>query len=155
MAEAARVIDEAPVKQTIARFGVADLTRHGAWLVPRIISVYPHLNERGVATWLRSIMFSNEYYFVATETGVALAQILSEHTLAPKPVVWERFVWVKDKNDKKQIADALQFYDEFARWAKTQQVEVMIIEEMTDVPHEMIKDRLGRIFTRQQQFARL
>jgi hypothetical protein len=32
---------------------------------------------------------------------------------------------------------------------------VLIVEENTDIPHDMIKEKLGRIFSRQQQFARV
>ena len=137
------------------KFDTADLSEHGAWLLPRLMQAYPHLNERAAATFLQNIIYHNEYCFLYQPTGVALVQIMSAHTLDPKAVVYERFVWVKDREDKQQLKDAAEFYVEFHRWAKLQATDVMIVEENSDVPHDAIKEKLGRIFTRQQQFAKL
>jgi hypothetical protein len=139
----------------IRRFDTADLSKHGAWIVPRMIQVFPHMNERAVATFLQSIVWNNEYLLLYSDNGVALAQVMSAHSLDAKPIVYERFVWVENKEDKEQIKQAAEFYTEFYRWAKSQAVEVIIVEENTDVPHDMIKEKLGRVFTRQQQFARV
>ena len=154
MAEPALKIVETPAP-TIRRFDTADLSQHGKWIVPRMIQSYPHLNERAVATFLQNVLWNNEWLILYSETGVALAQVMSAHTLDAKPVVYERFVWVENKEDKAQLKHAAEFYTEFRRWAKSMSAEVIIVEENTDVPHELIKEKLGRIFTRQQQFARL
>lgn len=140
---------------TIRRFDTADLSQHGAWIMPRMLQAFPHLNERGVATFLQTVNYNNEFLFLFAETGVALAQIMSAHTLTAKPIVYERFVWVANKDDKEQVKHAAEFYTEFNKWARSQSAEVIIVEENTDVPHDMIKEKLGRIFTRQQQFARV
>ena len=139
----------------IRRFNSADLTKHGAWILPRLIQAYPHLNDRAAATFLQNIMWNNEYLLLYSETGVALAQIMLAHSLDAKPIIYERFVWVENREDKNQIKHASEFYTEILRWAKTQSAEVIIVEENTDIPHDMIKEKLGRIFTRQQQFARI
>ena len=149
---ALKLVSPAPV---IRRFDTADLSKHGAWIMPRMLQAYPHLNERGVATFLQNIMWNNEYLLLYSDTGVALAQVMSAHTLTAKPIIYERFVWVEDKENKEQIKQAAEFYVEFYRWAKSQSAEVIIVEENSDVPHELIKEKLGRIFTRQQQFARI
>jgi hypothetical protein len=137
------------------RFSPADLSTHGKWLLPRLITAYPHLNERSAAGWLSSIIFGNEYMVLYHEHAVGVAEIVSSHTLAPKPVVWERFVWAQDKTNEDHIAQAADFYELFHRWAKSIGAETIIVEEMSDVPHEMIKEKLGRVFQRQQQFARV
>ena len=153
MAEPAlKLVSPAPA---IRRFDTADLSRHGKWIMPRMLQAFPHLNERGVATFLQNINYNNDYLFLYSDNGVALAQVMSAHSLDAKPIVYERFVWVEDKEDKEQIKHAAEFYTEFYRWAKSQSAAVIIVEENTDVPHDMIKEKLGRIFTRQQQFARL
>lgn len=139
----------------LRRFDTADLSKHGAWIVPRMMQAFPHLNERGVATFLQNIIYNNEYLLLYQDDGVALAQVMSAHTLDAKPIVYERFVWVENREDKNQIKRAAEFYGEFRKWAKSLGAEVVIVEENTDVPHDMIKEKLGRIFTRQQQFARL
>ncbi|MFA5897719.1 MAG: hypothetical protein WC829_01270 [Hyphomicrobium sp.] len=154
MAEAALKITEKPAP-LIRRFDTADLSQHGAWVVPRMLQAFPHLNERGVASFLQTIIYNNEYLLLFSDDGIALAQVMSAHTLTAKPVVQERFVWVADKEDKDQIKRGAEFYVEFYRWAKTHGAEVIVVEENTDIPHELIKEKLGRIFTRQQQFARL
>ena len=80
---------------------------------------------------------------------------MSAHSLDAKPIVHERFVWVQNPEDKDQVKHAAAFYTEFLKWAKMLSAEVIIVEENTDVPHELVKERLGRIFQRQQQFARV
>lgn len=143
---------------TIRRFDTADLSQHGKWILPRFIASYPHMNEWMAATFLRNLCswgFRNEWLFLYSQTGVALAQVMSAHSLDPQPVVYERFVWVENKEDKEQLKQAAEFYTEILRWAKSQSAEAIIVEENTDVPHDLIKEKLGRIFMSQQQFARL
>ena len=147
-----KLVSPAPV---IRRFDTADLSRHGKWIMPRMLQAFPHLNERGVATFLQNIIYNNEYLLLYSDNGVALAQIMSAHSLDAKPIVYERFVWVENHEDKDQVKHAAEFYTEFYRWAKSLGAEVIIVEENTDVPHDTIKEKLGRIFTRQQQFARV
>lgn len=155
MAEAAlKLVEEMPAP-TIRRFNSADLSRHGAWILPRMLQAFKHFNERAAASFLQNIDYNNQYLMLYHEHGVALAQVMSAHSLDAQPVIYERFVWVEDKEDREQVKQAASFYTEFQRWAKSQSVEVIIVEENTDVPHEMIKEKLGRIFTRQQQFARV
>ena len=140
---------------SIRRFDTADLSRHGAWIIPRMMQSFPHMNERAAATFLQNVNYNNEFLFLYADTGVALAQIMSAHTLTAKPIVYERFVWVQNKEDPAQVKHAAEFYTEFYRWAKSQSAEVIIVEENTDVPHDFIKEKLGRIFSRAQQFARV
>jgi len=81
--------------------------------------------------------------------------VLSAQTLDASRVVIERFVWAKDREDKEQVKFAAEFYVEFRRWAKGLNSEIVIVGENTDVPNDLIKEKLGRIYTRQQSFARL
>jgi hypothetical protein len=147
-----KLVSPAP---TIRRFDTADLSRHGAWIMPRMLQAFPHLNALGVASFLQNIVYHNEYLFLYHDHGVALAQIMSAHALNARPIVYERFVWVEDRENKEQIARAAEFYTEFLKWAKSRSAEVIIVEENTDVSHDLIKEKLGRVFTRQQQFARV
>ncbi len=145
-------IVELPV---IRRFAIPDLDRHGKWILPRLLQVYAHLNERAAAGFLQGLVYSNEFLFLYQPQGVALAQAMSAHTLEPKPLVMERFVWVEDPKDPVQVERASHFYTEIYRWAKAQNCATIVVEEMTDVPHDLIKARIGRIFNRQQQFVRV
>ena len=139
----------------IRRFQLPDLSKHGAWILPRLLQAYPHLNERSAASWLQTILYNNEFCFLYHDHGVALAQLVSVNALTAKPIIQEIFAWVEDRENKDQIEAAAEFYTEFQRWAKNTGATTIIVEEMTDVPHDMIKEKLGRIFTRQQQFARV
>lgn len=142
---------EVPVR----RFQTADLSTHAKWVLPRLLQAFPHLSEQQAAGWLRGVCDSNEHLFLRLPRAVGLAQVLGDHTLAPRQRVVERFVWCENPADKEQVAAAALLYDEFARWGKKLGCEVLIVEEMTDVPHDAIKAQLGRVYTRQEQFARL
>ena len=139
----------------IRRFDTADLTTHAAWVIPRMMKAFPHLSERSVAGFLQQINYNNEYRMMYADHGIALAQVMSAHSLDASPIVYERFVWVENPEDKDQVKAAAEFYVEFARWAKHLGALVLIVEENTDVSHDLIKEKLGRIFSRQQQFARI
>jgi hypothetical protein len=141
---------------SMRKFDTADLTVHGSWLLPRMIKTFPHLNERGAASILQSILYDNEYCFQVQADSVGLAQVITSHALtSPQPILQERFVWCRDPEDKEQQKQAATFYDQFSRWAKLKGIDIMLVEESSDVPHDMIKERFGRLFVRQQQFARL
>lgn len=143
-------IDEsepAPVR----RFGSADLARHGGWIIKRLTQAFPHQSERSLAGWLRGIVNDNSSLFLYQDDGVALFQSLCIYSLEHKPWVIERFVFAKEG----RIKEAAEFYVEAEKWAKGMGVEQLIVEQLTDIPHEVIKDKLGRLYTRQQIFARL
>lgn len=144
-----------PESMTVRGYQLPDFDRHAKWLLPRLLEAYPHLDRRSAINFLKGLLSSNEYHILYLPHGIAVAQLVFGHTLAPKPVVQERFVWVENREDKNQIEQAVGFYDAFKQWAKSLRCETIIVEEMSDVPHEMIKAKLGRIFSRQQQFARL
>lgn len=139
----------------VRRFEIPDLDTHAAWLLPRLQQAFPHLNDRALVGFLRGIVYNNEYLFLYQTDAVALAQVMSEHTLQPKKAVWERFVWIRDAQDKAQQAAGAFMYDRFRDWAKGLGAETIVVEEMSDVPHEMVRQHLGRVFNRQQQFARV
>ena len=127
MAATAQVITIDRIPE-IRRFGNADLSRHGKWLLPRLLKAYPHLNERGAASFLQQLSLSNEYLFLYQDNAVALAQVLSTHTLSGKPLVQEHFVWLENPEDKQQQLDGAWFYPEFRRWGKSCGCDVMVIE---------------------------
>ena len=140
---------EAP--STLRRFALPDLSQHGTWLLPRLIQQHPHLNDRFILGWIRTLLYDTANLFLYQDHSVALFQLTSVYSLAPKPEIIERFVFCQEGFQK----EASNFYEEVARWAKSQGVEKVWVEELSDVPHEMIKDKIGRIFQRQQQFARV
>ena len=155
MAMAAVALERPGIERpAISRFELGDLPRHGGWLIPRLVAAL-ELPEQRLAGWLRSMIESNEYLFLVQEHSVALAEMQRANGLADKPIVRERFVLIEDIESAAQQKEAADFYDEFKRWAKNLGAEIIIVGELSNVPQDMIKDKLGRIFTRQQLFARV
>ena len=150
---AAAVAEKLPPQAApdIRRFQLPDLFTHGPWIVKRLLQAYPHKTQSQLEGWLRGIIQHNEFLFLYSDHGVALGTFVREDPLAAAPHFQEIFVFASEGHKE----EAAAFYDEFVRWSKSLGIEVMIVEVMSDVPHEAIKARTGRIFTRQIQFARL
>jgi len=141
---------------TIRRFELPDLDRHGGWIMQRLLAAYPHLSNTEVMGWLRGIIYSNEYQFLYQPHSVSLAQVIQTFTLLPTPIVQERFVFAQDKNDQAHLKEACEFYVAMRSWAEFKGFTTILVEEMSDVPHDMIKAKLGqRLFTREQIFVRV
>ena len=139
----------------VRRFELGDFDLHGRWLLPRLCRTYRHLNDRGAANWLRGILYNNEWLFLCQPHGVGLAQVMRAETLDPKPMVRERFTWAEDPNVAEQTRDAAWFYPEYQRWARSLGADPIILDEGSDVPVEMIREKLGRVFERKQMFVRI
>ena len=145
-----------PAEQAVVRrFELADLNLHGEWLLPRLRRTYQHLNDRAAASWLRSILYNNEWLFLCQPHGVSLSQVLYSEALSPKPIVRERFTWVESPELVEQTSDAQWFYAEIQRWARSLGADPIILDETSDVPPELVRERLGRVFERKQLFARI
>jgi hypothetical protein len=152
MPNVASVIGNAVAPPPVTRrFDIADLNKHGGWILKRIQQARPTLSDPQIMQWLKSIIYSNEFLFLYQEHGCALAQTVREETLAGTPVVKERFVFAEEGHTE----GAAEFYTHILWWAKNQGVATIVVEEMTDVPHDAIKEKLGRLFERKQVFARV
>lgn len=138
------------------RFELADITQHGGWLLPRLVKTYPHLTERTALGFLHNVLYNSEFHFCYAPHAAGLVQIERTHTLANRPIVREKFVWVQDIRDATHVAEALAFYDEFITWARHHGADTMIVEESSDVPHEQVREKFDkRIFVREQKFVRI
>ena len=137
------------------RFTVPDLETHGPWLLDRMCEVHKHMSPRVAGNFLRGLVYANDFMFLFLPGAVGLAQVSRDISFDPIPVVRERFVWCRDRRNEEYQAQALTLYDEFAKWARHQGCETMYVLESSDVPPEKVKDRIGRLFLRQQQFVRL
>jgi hypothetical protein len=154
MAEAAlktEIHELAPVR----RFEIADLSTHGPWLMKRFIAAFPDFTEQAIAGYLRGLIYNNEHIFLYQDNAVALAQLVHSPGIRTMKVLQERFVWVKDRDDKQQLADAADFYEYFKTWAKRQDIERIIVCESTDVPKSLIEAHLGRLFDTKISHARI
>lgn len=147
-----------PVEQcVIRRFEMPDLAKHGAWVSERLLQFYPHLDQQRLYGWLSGIVYNNEYKFLYQDHAVALALVFNGSSLSPRPVIREQFVFVEDRENAEQQADAAAFYADFLRWAKAQDAqEIVLAPEMSDVPAALVKKALGdKALTRQQTFVKL
>lgn len=145
MAEAAVKI-EIHEPAFIRRFEIADLSKHGPWLMKRFLAKFPEMGEKQIAGYLTGMVTNNEHQFLYQDHAVALAQIVFSPGIKPVRVIQERFVWVENREDKQQLFDAADFYDHFKIWAARQDVERIIVCEDSDVPKSLIETRLGRVF---------
>lgn len=139
----------------IRRFERPDIDKHAEWFIPRLLKAFPHLNERSAYTWLLNILTSNEFLFLYMDNGIALAQAV-QYGLRAEAVVEEQFVWVEDPRDNDQLANAAYFYSNFYEWAKRKGLSVLIVEENSDVNHDLVREKLGkRLFERKQIYAKV
>lgn len=137
------------------RFSLNDLTVHAEWFIPRLLKVYPHLNERSVATWLRGVMDQADLFFQAGATGVSCVALVHPDTFTSRAVVQERFTWVADPTNAAQVDEALAFYDGIQRWTKGLGIDVLMLSEHSDVPAEALRTKFKRIYTRQTSFLKV
>lgn len=143
---------EQPVQEVACRrFQLPDLDRHGAWLFDRLLKIFPHRTPQDLRGWLRQIMYSNDFLFLYQDHGCALATVLYTNPLIPQGQVYEIFVLSEEGHQ----SEAVTFYDEFERWARTRGIDVMVVEENSDVPHELIAKRMGRVFEKTTRFAKV
>lgn len=137
----------------VRRFELADLSRHNGWLYRKVLENFPRLeNERSVDSFLRGIIYSNEFLFLYQEHSVALAQLVRPYGLEARKIVKEQFVFAEAPRYHQEAAN---FYKEFERWAKSKEADVIIVDEKTDVPPEMIKAQFPRLSERKETFVRL
>jgi hypothetical protein len=150
-------LKEAPVTYgEMRRFQVPDIDRHGAWMLKRFTTSYPHLGERMIPGWLRGIVYNNEFLFLYQDHSVALAQAACIDPFNSQLTVWERFVWVEDPTNPDHVSEAARFYGEFKKWALQKDAKTIVVEEQSDVPHEIIRQALGStLLERKQIYARV
>jgi len=154
MAEAALKIEPRELA-FVRRFEQADLTTHGPWLMKRFMLKLPDVREQYIGGYLRGLVYDNEHLFLYQDNAVALAQIMHSPGIKSVKVVQERFVWMRNREDKAQQEAAADFYEHFKAWAKRLGAERINVREDSDVPKAMIEARLGRLFDTTVSHARV
>jgi hypothetical protein len=137
------------------RFEVADLSKHGPWLLKRFAAKFPDLTESQIGGYLRGLTTANASMFLYQENAVALAEVVYSAGIKRSMIVQERFVWVEDRTDKDQLEDAADLYDHMRAWAQGLGAERIIVCEDSDVPKTLIEQRLGRLFDTKISHARI
>lgn len=142
-------------KAPLRRLDPADLNFHAPWLLDRMAAVFNYLDSRQRYGWLNSMIFSPDYMLLFQENAVGCAQLNRAMSLEPVPVVQERFLFVRDPRDKEQVNDALGMYDEFMRFGKLHNATTFVLYEKSDIPIELVKKHLGRVFDRQISYVKI
>jgi len=140
-------------RQEVRRFLSSELTTHGHWLMPRLVSKWPHRNEWGWANFLRALCDRNDCLFLAQDHSVALAEMVQTDNLEGYRSVWERFVWCEDRKDEAHQDEAANFYNRFQDWARGLGVTKVVVARNTDVPLLLIKKRIGSIFSEEIKYV--
>lgn len=153
------ILEKAPVVEReppfIRRFELPDIDKHAAWFIPRVMKTFPNFTDRSLRTWLLSMLTSTEHMMLYLDHGVALAQAMP-YGLPAEHIIIEQFVFIEDPADKTMQDDASHVYLHFHEWAKRKGLTVLIVEENSDVPHDMVRARLDkRLFERKQIFAKV
>jgi hypothetical protein len=103
-------------------------------------------------SFLKGIIYSNEFLFLSQEHSAALAQLVRPYGLEPRKIVKEQFVFAQSEA---YAAEAAEFYSEFLRWAKNQGADVIIVDEKSDVPQDLIRKKFDRLSERKEIFVKL
>jgi hypothetical protein len=144
----------------VRRFAPADLDKHGNWLTERLRAAYPHLTDRQVFSWLRGSLESNEVNIVCTPHAVGMAQV-SHKPLSALVFIEEVFVFVrmdkmeKGEDEKSRLAEGVPIYQQFLAWAQSMGALEIIVERLTDIPRDQIKQGVGRMFSREVAFVKV
>lgn len=140
---------------TIRRFSPSDLNDKAGWIMQRLQLRYLNKSEGVLANWLRIMVNRNDCLFVRTDHAIALAEVVALDLMDDHPVVYERFVFCENRQNINHIEEAIVFYEEFKRWAKSMSIEKVIVNQFTDVPRERIKEVFRRLHTEELSFARV
>lgn len=124
-----------------------DIEELGPWLVERLKVRWTHLHERQIGGWLQAAIGVRGFLFIRSEKAVALAQATNK-LMQPQQVVEEVFVLAREGG----IEEAALLYREFKHWADALGADEVICENLTDVPHDLIKAQFGRLWARDQVF---
>jgi hypothetical protein len=148
-----------PTHNAVNRFTTGDLAKYGEWLLWRLKERYPQLAERNAASWLGSLTNTNDTMFLRTASAVGVAQLLRRR-LDPQPFVEEVFVLCKGRDsdgaiEQSAYAEGALIYAEFKRWGEGHGASELVVERWSDVPREMIKATLGKLYLRESAYVKI
>jgi hypothetical protein len=145
---------ETPRTITSRNFVLPDWTDTRNWLLPRLKVKWPHLQDIQIDGWIRSIIDGRDFMLIRTDNAVACAQMVKD-SLSPVPEVVEKFVIAKNRENADHIEECMHLYGDMIRWAKNVGARDFTIEQFTDVKHEVIAAKFGRVFERETKFLRV
>jgi hypothetical protein len=132
-------------------FQLPDLNEKGDWLVARLKERFQS-SDGELVNWLRSVIVqgSNEFLFVRTDHAFALAQSVREPMMSGC-VVSEQFVL----SEKGFEDEGAYLYSVLYQWAKNLGACEMRIENLTNIPRDDIKARIGGLWAREQVYSKM
>ncbi|MDE2020517.1 MAG: hypothetical protein KGJ13_09300 [Patescibacteria group bacterium] len=139
-------------RTVVSRFMFPDFSVYGSWMVDRLRTIWPGVNERSIIGWLRGCSESKEYHFVKTPHAVGMAEVTYQ-PLTSIAKVGEIFVIVDNKMREKSLYEGCAIYGEFKRWSKTIGSGLIGVGVYTDVPLELIECAIGKIKKQEISFV--
>lgn len=141
--------------QSIRRFELPDLMNNAMWLMPRLEKFFHWLPPAQIKSWLTGMVYSADYQLLYLPNCVGCAQLHRAFQMEPKPVIQERFLFVRFPEKGDDIRMALGMYEEWIRWAKVHDCSTIVLQEQSDVPVELVRKMFGRVFTRQLNYVKV
>lgn len=115
----------------------------------RLAVKYPHVDEAPMFAFLMSCLDSNEFFFIRNAGAVGLGMI-DRRPLYPPRVV-EKFCLALYGD----AAAAVEVTRAIVKWAFGMDMREVVLEQMSDVPREKIKELYGRVLSREERFIRI
>lgn len=131
--------------------GPADLKLLMPWIYERLTDFYRGVSIQMMHNWLSQTMNSNEYLFIRTKRSVGLfAVVRGELGLVHAE---EKFVLTEEKHEP----EGQSLYKAAANWAGNAGLKEIRVENMSDLPRDMIIASLGgsKVYRREQAWIRL
>ena len=132
------VISDQP--QTSHRAQQLDIDDKASWLMPRLREAYPSYSDTQIINFLRNCIPSPDWYFVATENAMLLAQVVTPPMR--KMRVDEEFCILKHEDYWEEGA---QLYRELKTWATHNGASKLCVDSFSDVPRDVIGRRVGKV----------
>lgn len=142
-------------KPIMRRFDLPDIDQQAPWLFPRLQKTFHWLPPNSIRGWLTQMVWSNDYKLLFLPNAIGCAQLWRAFSAEPVPVVFEKFIFIRDPKSKEQQREALQFYDEFKDWAQLNQTETLILGEFNDIPMDFLKEHFDRVLERTLHFVKV
>ena len=148
-------VDDAPLRAAgdVRRVTEADIRVIGPAVCERLKDKFPAASTDALMSYLRAQVLRLDVLFVRTENAIAMFEVVREPLCDSD--IRERFVFALPKTIPEAVAEAADLYPFAMRWGDDIYVNHMYIEELSDVPRDMIKERVGKIRLKQQTYVAL
>lgn len=126
--------------QAVHRAQQLDIDNKAEWLMPRMREAYPGFSDTQIINFLRNCIASPEWFFMASENAMLLAQIVTPPMR--KMRVDEEFCVAKGEDDWEEAAN---LYRELKTWATHIGATRIVVASFSDVGRDIIARRMGKV----------